>query len=72
MGDNSKYNDCNKANNSVTRFGKISPFWQYLKVLVSDYVLRKNLNLLWPTFYAIGHVFIVANGLMLTNNLAIW
>ena len=35
-------------------------------------VLGKNLNLLWSTFYAIGQNFIAANGLKLTNNLAIW
>ena len=35
-------------------------------------VLGKNLNLLWSTFYAIGQIFNVANGLILTNNVAIW
>ena len=44
-----------------------------LKVL-GDYVsaclvLGKILNLLWSTFYAIGQIFIVANGLILTYNL---
>ena len=45
-----------------------------LKVLC-DYVtaylvLGKILNLLCSTFYAIGQIFIVANGLILINNLA--
>ena len=61
---------------SVTRFGEISQFGDILKVL-GDYlkaylVLGKNLNLLGSTFYAIGQVFIVANGLILMNYLAIW
>ena len=61
---------------SVTRFCEISPFWQYFKVL-GDYVrayfvLGKNLNLFRSAIYAIGQIFIAANGLILTNNLAIW
>ena len=35
-------------------------------------MLGKYLNLLWPTFSSIWQIFIVANGLKLTNNLAIW
>ena len=35
-------------------------------------MLSKNLNLLWSTFNAMGEIFIVANGLILTNNIAIW
>ena len=61
---------------SVTRFCEISPFWQYFKVL-GDYVrayfvLGKNLNLFRSAIYAVGQIFIAANGLILTNNLAIW
>ena len=36
------------------------------------FLLGKNYNLLWPTFYAIGQIFIAANGLILTKNVAIW
>ena len=65
-----------KGRTSVTRFGEISPFWQFLKVLgyyVRAYlVLGKNLKLLWSTFYGIGQIFFVGSGLKLTNNLAIW
>ena len=52
-----------KGRTSVTRFGEISPFWQFLKVLgyyVRAYlVLGKNLKLLWSTFYAIGQIFLL-------------
>ena len=55
---------------------KFRHFGNILKVLgnyVRAYlVLGKNLNLRWSTFYAIGQVFIAANDLILTNNLAIW
>ena len=55
---------------------KFRHFGNILKVL-GDYmkvylVLSKNLNLLWATFYAIGQISVVANGLILTKNLAIW
>ena len=63
--------------NSVTRFDEFSPFWQYFKSLRRlceglHLVLAKQLNLLWLAFYAIGQIFIVANGLILTNNITIW
>ena len=55
---------------------KFRHFGNILKVLgnyVKAYlVLGKYLNLLWSTFYAIGQIFIAANGLILTNNPAIW
>ena len=62
----------------MTRFGEISPCWQYFNSLRrlcegSFGVRGKILNLLWATFYAIGQIFIFAYGLvLLTNNLAIW
>ena len=54
---------------SVIRFDEISPFWQYFKSLrrlfVGAYlVLGNNSNLFWSTIYAIGQIFIVANGLI--------
>ena len=55
---------------------KFHQFGNILKVLC-DYmraylVLGKNLNLLWSSFYAIGQILIVPNGLIFTNNLVIW
>ena len=51
-------------------FGSIIKFWgDYVRAYL---VLGKILNLLWSTFYAIEQIFTVANGLILTNNLAIW
>ena len=35
-------------------------------------MLGKNLNLFRSAIYAIGQIFIAANGLILTNNPAIW
>ena len=54
----------------------LAKFRNILKVL-GNYVkglfnVEQKLNLLWSTFYAIGKIFIAANGLILTNNLAIW
>ena len=58
---------------SVTKFRH---FDNILKAL-GDYVLAylelgNHFNMLWSTFYAIGQIFIAANGLILTNNLIIW
>ena len=56
--------------------GKFCHFSKIIKVFgnyVRAYlVLGTNLNPLWSTFYAIGQIFIVTNGLIITNNLAIW
>ena len=35
-------------------------------------VLGKNLKLLWSIFFAVGQIFIVVKGLILTNNITIW
>ena len=55
---------------------KFRHFGNILKVfgdyVTAYFVLVKILNLLWSTFYAIGRIFIAANGLILKNNLAIW
>ena len=56
------------STNSVTRFGKISPIWQFFTV---HFLIGKMLSLLWQICDIIGLVFIVANGQILKNNLAI-
>ena len=51
-------------------FGNIlKVFGDYVRAYL---VLGKNLSLLGSTLYAISAILIVANGLVLTNNLAIW
>ena len=50
-------------------FGNILSLWRLCEGLFS---VGQKLSLLWSTFYAIGQIFIAANGLILTNNLAIW
>ena len=53
---------------SVTRFGKISPLWHNLRVYL---VFGNFLILMLQINFTIGHVFIVVNGPILKNNLAI-
>ena len=56
----------------VTRFGKISPIWQYSASL---WAISKSLANFIPyivNFYAFGRIFIGINGPILKNNLAIW
>ena len=68
---------------SVTRFGKISPFWQnpqslgqFLRVFLlfgkfwTDF--GKKFYAIEQIWYIIGPIFIVTNGQMLKNNLAVW
>ena len=59
---------------SVTRFGKISPLSQRFTTLwqICDGLFGKMLSLLWQICDIFGLIFIVANGLILKNNLAIW
>ena len=60
----------------MTRFGKISPFWQNLQSLgqfLKVYLLfGKILDKLWQIKNVIGQVFIDVNGQMLKNKLANW
>ena len=60
---------------SVTRLGIISPLWQNLKSCwaINSIILLvcKALNLHWQIYYAIGQIYIVINGQILKNALAI-
>ena len=55
----------------MTRFGEISPKWQYFKSLGNCLrvflIFGKMLNLLWKFWYAFGHIFIVTNGQIWKN-----
>ena len=60
-----------KVKNSVTRFGEISPLWQYFQSLWAIFwmvylVFGKLLYLLWH-FYATGQIGIAVNGQRLNN-----
>ena len=61
---------------SVTRFGEISKllqkFTSLCQILTVYFLFVKMISLLWQICDIIGLYFIVANGLILTNNLAIW
>ena len=61
---------------SVTRFGKISPFWQNLKSLwhfLTVYLIFGIiLNKLWQILYAFGQICLDVKVQKLKNNLAIW
>ena len=70
------YDQCDQS-------GEISPFWQNLQSLgqifkvlgnfLRVYLLfRKLLDRLWQIYYTIGQVFIVVNGQIMKNKLAIW
>ena len=60
---------------SVTRFGEISPLWHDFKnlrqIIDALFSIWQNFNLTLGKI-AIGQVFIVTDGHMLWNNLAIW
>ena len=60
---------------SVTRFGEIYPLLQniyYFGIILKVYLaFGKICNLLWQKFYAIGQIFIVVDGQILHNYLAI-
>ena len=43
----------------VTRFGEISPLWNFLDVL---WQFVKGIFTIWQICYALGLIFIVANG----------
>jgi len=53
---------------SVTRFGEISPFWQFLTVY---FLFGKMLRILLQICDNIGLIFFVVNGQILKNNLTI-
>ena len=53
---------------SVTGLGEIYPLWQNLKY---RFTCWQYFEPIWQRFFAVGQIYLVLNGQMLKNNLAI-